>query len=529
MYDLILSGGLVADGSGNAPYQANVCLKDGLIARITTEAVTDGKTVLDVTGRVVAPGFTDIPTHSDASPPPTYPTDSKIAQGITTEVTGNCGRSNFPSTPEFLSQLDHRLETEIPLLLFGEKVGRLSITDYAAGAEKIGMITNFANLIGHSTLRSAVMGYENRDPSPEEMERMKEILDRELGLGAFGMSLGLIYPPSAFSSKEELVELSRVLKKHEAILSVHMRNEGPRVFESTQEMISIAEESGVHLQISHLKLMGKPQWGRSGELLKLIEDAKARGVDITCDQYPFTASSTSLAAVLPHWSHDGGHSALIQRLKAPTEKLKADIAAKVDERGGPHTILVTGTNGQCPQYDGKYISQIAQEPNVDPVDAVIRVLTDANLSVRCVYFCINEEDMLRIMARPYVCVGSDGYAHSYEEKYTPGNPHPRNFGAFPQFFQTVREHNVMPIGEAVRRVSALPAQFLGIRDRGLLKEGYAADITVFDPQRIENRSTYIHSKVKPAGIDYVIVGGQIAMAHNVLTDARGGKMLMHTL
>lgn len=527
MYDLMLKNGLIVDGSGAAPYAATVCVKDGKIACITNETVTDARQVLDVQGHIVAPGFVDIHSHSDGAPLVGYLTESKIAQGVTTEITGNCGTSSIPATPESLEELNSFISTDLQMPLFGAKIGRLSITDYAADAEAAGIATNFGNLVGHSTLRLAVMGFVNRDPNEEEMERLKAMLAQELERGAFGMSLGLIYPPSAFSSRDELVQLAKVLKQHHALLSVHMRSEGAKVLEATEEMLSIAEESGVHLQISHLKLLGKPQWGKSEILLKKIEDARARGVHVTCDQYPFTASSTGMTAVIPNWAHDGGYDAMMERLGHPTEQLKAEIAEKVEERGGPHTILVISTNSVLPQCEGKYISELAEEFGLTPVDTILKLLIEAELVVKCVYFCIDEGDMLNIMPRPYICVGSDGYAYSYDPQYTPSNPHPRSFGTYPQFFQTVREKALMPIETAVHKVSGLPAQWLGLKDRGLLKEGYAADITVFDPENITNRSTYTQSKVRPVGIDYVVVNGKLAMEHGVLTAERAGKVLLH--
>ena len=526
MYDLVLYGGLVADGICDQPYPATVCVKDGHIASITTDEVTGGRQRLDVSGRIVAPGFVDIHSHSDGSPLVGYLTESKLAQGVTTEITGNCGKSSIPATPETLEELHNSMQTELQLPLYGAKVARMSMTDYAADVEEIGAIGNYGMLVGHSSLRYAVMGPVDRDPTPEELEALKAMLERELVRGAFGMSLGLIYPPSAFSSRDELVELAKVLKKHNATLAVHMRNEGAKVFEATDEMLSIAKESGVHLQISHLKLMGKPQWGRSDELLKKIEDARAEGVDVTCDQYPFTASSTSLTAVIPHWAHDGGHKALLDRLRNPTERLKKEMAQKVEERGGAHTILVVSTNSVLPECEGKFVNEVAEAFGLDPVDTIIKLLVEAELVVKGIFFCMDEGDMLNIMKQDYVCVGSDGYAYSYEEKYTPNNPHPRSFGTYPQFFQTVREHNLMPIGSAVRKASALPAQWIGLTDRGLLKKGYAADITVFDPEKIENLSTYTCSKVRPKGIDYVIVNGEIALDHGTLCQRRAGRVLL---
>ena len=526
MYDLVLYGGLVADGICDNPYPAAVCVKNGLIVRITTDDIPDGVRRLNVSGKIVAPGFIDVHSHSDGSPLVGYLTESKLAQGVTTEITGNCGKSSIPATLETLEELHDTMQTDLQLPLYGAKVARISITDYAADVEKIGAIGNYGMLVGHSSLRYAVMGPVDRDPTPEELETLKSMLERELTRGAFGMSLGLIYPPSAFSSRDELVELAKVLKKHNAVLAVHMRNEGNKVFESTDEMLSIAKESGVHLQISHLKLMGKPQWGRSSELLKKIEKAQAEGVNVTCDQYPFTASSTSLTAVLPHWAHDGGSKALLNRLRNPTEQLKQEIAQKVEERGGAHTILVVSTNSVYPEYEGKFVNEVAEALGLNPIDTIIKLLVDAELVAKGIFFCIDEGDMLNIMKKEYVCVGSDGYAYSYEKKYTPNNPHPRSFGTFPKFFQTVREHNLMPIGEAVRKVSSLPAKWFGINDRGFLKEGLAADITVFDPEKIENLSTYTCSKVRPKGIDYVIVNGEIAMDHGNLCQCHAGQVLL---
>ena len=527
MYDLVLSGGLVVDGSRAKPYAANVCVKDGRIARITEDEVSDAKKVLDVSGRIVSPGFIDIHTHSDASALVDYICDSKLAQGVTTEIAGNCGSSAMPASPKNLEMVDEHLNASSQLPLYGTRIAHLSITDYAEHINASRPLTNFGSLIGHSNLRFAVMGFVDRDPTEEEMEQLKALLDRELERGAYGMSLGLIYPPSAFSKKEELIELSKVLKKHDALLCVHMRNEGPRVFEATDEMLEIAEKSGVHLQISHIKLMGKPQWGRSDELIKKVEDAQARGINVTCDQYPFTASSTSLSAVLPNWAHEGGVSSMVERLSAPTAELKEGMAAKIEERGGAHTILITTCKAGPRDYEGKYLSDIAETLGIDPVDAAIRILLGARMAVKCVFFCMDEADVLKFMPKMYICVGSDGVAFSYDPKWTPMNPHPRNFGTFPQFFQCVREHDLMPIEDAVYKVSGLPAQFLQLKDRGLLKEGYAADITVFDKDKIENLATYTNSKVRPNGIDYVIVNGEIAMDHNQLTDARAGKALLY--
>jgi len=525
VFDLVLSGGLVVDGARAKPYLADVYIQDGRIAKITAEPC-GAKEVLDVSGQVIAPGFIDIHSHSDASPLVDYPVESKLVQGVTTEIVGNCGISILPSTPERLEELEQYFSSQLELPLYGKKVAQLSVTDYAKAVKDHGASIHYGALVGHGTLRLAVMGFVNRAPSGDEMEQLKALLDRELSRGAFGMSLGLIYPPSAFSAKEELIELAKVLKKHNALLAVHMRSEGPRLFEAVDEMLEITEKSGVHLEISHLKLMGKPQWGHSGELLAKIKDARARGLNINCDQYPFTASSTSLTALMPHWSHAGGRDAMLQRLKTREGTLCQEIAQEMENRGGPDTILVASTHRCHPEYEGKYISQLAEKFGLSPVDAVIKLLIECQTSVNCVYFCIDEADMLNIMSQMFISVGSDGYSMSYDPKYMQTNPHPRSFATFPQFFQCVHEHKLMSLEDAVYKASGLPASVLGLKDRGVIREGLAADLTVFDPQTIASRSTFMDSKVRPSGIPYVIVNGQFALRDGRLTEKREGTVLL---
>ena len=367
-YDLILSGGLVIDGTGKEPYAANVCVKDGKIACITTEKDLNAKEMLDVSGFAVTPGFIDTHSHSDANLLQDAPTESKLAQGVTTEIIGNCGMSVLPATKEYYEELDDYVQ-----LNYRTHV-RNSVSDYAADAQQKGLSINCGMLVGHSMLRMAVMGFVNRDPDENEMEQLKQLLDRELRRGAKGMSLGLIYPPSAFSSQEELVELSKVIAKHNGLLAVHMRNEGAKVFEAVDEMITIAERSGAHVHISHLKLMGKPQWGRSVELLQKIRTARDRRIHITCDQYPFHASSTLVTAMVPHWAHAGGPEALMRRME--NREGAEEIRKEMENRGGPHAVLVVNTRGAHPAWEGMYIDEIAQEQGVDPVDAVIRVVLE---------------------------------------------------------------------------------------------------------------------------------------------------------
>lgn len=516
-YDLILSGGLVIDGTGKEPYAANVCVKDGKIACITTENDLNTKEMLDVSGFAVTPGFIDTHSHSDANLLQDAPTESKLAQGVTTEIIGNCGMSVLPATEEHYEELDDYVQ-----LNYRTHV-RNSVSDYAADAQQKGLSINCGMLVGHSMLRMAVMGFVNRDPDENEMEQLKQLLDRELRRGAKGMSLGLIYPPSAFSSQEELVELSKVIAKHNGLLAVHMRNEGAKVFEAVDEMITIAERSGAHVHISHLKLMGKPQWGRSVQLLQKIRSARDRGIHITCDQYPFHASSTLVTAMVPHWAHAGGPEALMRRME--NREGAEEIRKEMENRGGPHAVLVVNTRGAHPAWEGMYIDEIAQELGVDPVDAVIRVVLETKTTGECIYFSMDPQDVKNIMREPYICVGSDGNALSFDKNFTKSNVHPRHFAAFSQYFQTVRENNLMPIQQAVHKATGLAAEIMNITDRGILAEGMAADIAVFDPNAYESRSTFMESRVPPVGVRHVLVNGEFALRDGAITQNRNGKVI----
>lgn len=517
-YDLILSGGLVIDGTGRKPYVANVCVQDGKIACITTDTA-DAKEILDVSGLAVTPGFIDTHSHSDANLLLDAPTESKLAQGVTTEIIGNCGMSVLPATEGYYQEIDDYVQ-----LNYGTHA-RNSVSDYARDVEEKGLSINCGMLVGHSMLRMAVMGFVNRDPDAREMEQLKQLLDRELRRGAKGMSLGLIYPPSAFSSQEELVELSKVIAQHNAILAVHMRNEGAKVFEAVDEMITIGELSGAHIHISHLKLMGKPQWGRSQELLNKIRAARDRGVHITCDQYPFHASSTLVTAMVPHWAHAGGPEAMMRRLENREDTIYQEIQKEMENRGGPHAVLVVSTKGAHPAWEGKFMDEIAQELGVDPVDAVIRVVLETKTVGECIYFSMDRQDVLNIMKEQYICVGSDGNALSFDKNFTKSNVHPRHFAAFSEYFQTVREEQLMPLETAVYKATGLAAEIMNIKDRGVLAEGMAADIAVFQPETFESRSTFMESRIPPVGMRHVLVNGKFAVRDGVITQNRNGKVI----
>ena len=515
MYDLKIVGGSVYDGLGNEPICANVYVKDGKIAEITNE-IRDAKKEINAQGLCVAPGFIDIHSHSDKTPFKNPTAEGQIRQGVTTEVVGNCGEALVPCLPEHKEDVEKFCQRH-----FGYH-GFNSVIDYANAINEAKYINNIATLVGHSNLRLSVMGHVNRDPDENELKALCDLLESELEKGAFGMSIGLIYPPSAFSKKQELIALAKVLAKHDAILSVHMRNEGPRIFEAVDEVLEIAEKSGVHLEISHLKLMGKSQWGKAPALIEKIKTARKNGINVTCDQYPFEATCTNLSVLVPHWAHEGGDDMLCHRVAAREGDIEEGIAKEMENRGGADRVMVLICDG-FPQYEGRFISEIADELGLSPVDTVCKILIDTKGEACCNYFSINEDDIKCIMQKEFVCVGSDGVARSYDCREI---PHPRSFAAFSQYFQTVRENKILPLSKMIRKATSLTAQILGLSDRGVLKQGYRADIVIFDGENFESRSTFTDPKNAPVGMKCVIVNGFVAIENGKLTGRRGGNAIL---
>lgn len=528
MFDLLLKNGTVIDGTGKAGYRADVAIADGKISKIAPDLEVEAAQVIDAEGMIVSPGFIDIHSHSDICPfIEGLEPESKLYQGITLEIIGNCGLSNLPVNPERREEITRTSLSSLQLAPKGYLLEDDTITDYGEHLKAKPACTNVGALVGHGTIRACVVGLGMKKATAEDMVAMEALLDRELSRGAFGMSLGLTYPPSAYGDIEEFVGLAKVLKKHEALLTVHMRSESTKIFEALEEMITVAEQSGVHLQISHLKLMGKPQWGKADKLLQRIKEAKARGVNITCDQYPYLATSTGLTALIPKWAHDGGRLEMCKRLENPSEQLMKELNQEMERRGGAQCVLVASTNGSNPQYDGKTLDIIAQEMGCEPDMAACKLLIAAGGGVNCCYFTLNQEDMLKIMKEKFIAVGTDGYAFCFDKGFLKVNPHPRSFGTFPRFFQTVRENKLMSLEEAVYKATGLSADILGIPDRGRLEEGKRADVTIFDAEKLEDKAVYTDSLRKPQGIKAVIIDGKLALLDGERCNGRLGGLVKH--
>ena len=514
MDDILIRGGTVIDGTGSPGKRADVAVRNGIITAIGDLRGRGATVVLDAGGLTVAPGFIDAHTHSDIFFTEDDSAASRIFQGVTTDISGNCGSSPFPLAPS------------------SEDVGSLSGASYAdflqrfrAGEYK--MAINQAMLVGHGSLREYVVGPKDRRAAPEELERMKAILARDMDAGAFGLSLGLEYAPGCFADREELTELAKVVRGYDGIVTCHMRSEGLKIHEAIDELTEIGRASGAHVHISHLKLDNYRVHGRAEEVWGHVESARAGRYRVTADVYPYTASRTTLSIRCPKWSLDGGNEALLRFLQGPRrEEIIEGIRTHYDNAERAETCLFSDDGGLWPEIKGKTLRFVAEKMlgTVDYASAAAEVLLRTRALVNCIFFVMSEEDMLYFLSRD-VCVSSDSQAMPGDPMRVTTCPHPRAYGATAGFFALAREKLHLTTEEAVRRVTGMTADCFALTDRGCLAEGKAADITIFDPEKIAARSTYLDPVQLAVGVRHVLVNGMIALKDGVQTDVRSGRFL----
>ena len=529
MFDIVIFNGLIVDGTASKPYAGAVCIKDGKIAKLLKagEPLPESRESCDAQGHVIAPGFMDIHTHSDYS----YLADPEmkicLGSGITLNVIGNCGGSCVP-----VRDVSEDYEIIGQSALFDHKINRglfdaYDVTSYGENIRKHGCSVNTAAMIGHGSLRNYVVGWELRQLTPEELDKMCALADEMLAQGALGISLGLIYAPGSFCETSELLALGRVVAKHGKVLSVHMRNENDRIFEAIDEMIRVAKETGCRVEISHLKLMGTRQWGKTAELLSKLDRARASGIRITADQYPYTSSHSGLYSSFPVWSQAGGRDEMTERIRddATWAKMAPDVETLLESRGGADHVTISETGPYpYPEVEGKTLLEIAEEQGISVLDAVRGIMLRCRCRVMCFYNNMSEEDVLTIMSRSDISVVSDGT--TYDPAHYAGRPHPRDTGSAPRFLRLAREHELMPLELAVTKLTSLPASVMGISDRlGFLKEGYDASVTVFDWDSVSDCATFTEGTLPSRGIDFVVVNGETVFDHGVFTAARPGKLI----
>lgn len=524
-FDVVIRGGEVVDGTGAARRAADVGIRGGGVEVVDDLSGADAAEVIDATGKVVAPGFIDVHAHTDltASMPDKYGTikTASLLQGVTTEVCGNCGFTPFPLEPSRREEFKGFLSG----LFAGQRGGFATFAEYREAIGEFDLAVNLAPLVGHGSLRAGVMGMEDRPPSEDELARMEAAADRCFEEGAFGLSSGLIYPPGVYGQTEEVIALAKVAGRHGRPYATHMRDEADRIVAAIEEALRIGREGNTGVEISHHKLAGRNNWGRSEETLGMIERARDSGVDVTIDVYPYTAGSTYLAAALPPWVNAGGAPALVERLRDPDTRRRIDkeVEAGSDEwqslvdKVGWESVVIATTSAH-PEFEGKSIVQVAEAMAVAPFDAACQLLV-ADPKVLMIIHMMDEADVQRIMAAPYAMIGSDGVP-------TPGKPHPRIAGCFARVLgHYSREINLFPLEEAVRKMTSLPAGRFGLKDRGTIARGKIADLVVFAPTTVIDRATYDDPLVPPAGVDAVVVGGKVAVRGGADTGVRSGRVL----
>ena len=526
-YDLVLRGGRIVNGTGNPWFQGDLGVRNQRIVAIGQIEAKRGLRELDVTGLVVAPGFIDMHSHSDTLLLEDGHAQSKIRQGVTTEVLGE-GRSMGPR----VGQLAPRA-VEV-----GGKVYQIrSLADYFGALKAGGIATNVASYVGLGTVWRCVMGDTFNRPSADQLATMKHLVGEAMQQGAWGLSSQVMMPPGSLATTEEIVELCRQVATFGGLYSTHIRNEGTGVFASVEEAIRIAETAELPLDIIHLKIADQQFWGRMNELIALIDGARQRGVNVQANVYPYTRGNNNLSSIIPPWAHEGGRGALLDRLRDPQarQRIKRDI-----QRGLPgwynhfaaiggdwSRMLVSGNN----RFQGLTMDRVMAlrtrgVPRPDLLEELLDLLVEEGGSVGTVYAHHTERDMTLALQQPWCSVGSDGAAYAISGALRRGHPHPRNFGTFPRILgRYVRERKLLRLEDAVRKMTSLNAAKLGLEHRGLLVPGYWADITVFNPRQVIDRATYTDPFQYGDGIEYVVVNGQIVLERGRHTGKRPGRAL----
>lgn len=512
MYDLLIRNGKVVDGTGNPWFYGDVAVQGEKIVAVGRLDDKRAKRTIDAEGLVVAPGFIDSHSHSDEALLINPKAESKVFQGVTTEVIGQCGTSAAPRVEAAESNWD------LPRWH--------SLGDYLDLLEKQGVAVNVIPLFGHGNVRRLVMGMANRPATAEELRAMCQLADAAMREGAFGFSSGLIYPPSSYADTHELVAVAKVVAAHGGIYATHMRDEGDNLLAAVSEAITIGEQAGIPVHISHHKTCGEANWGKVKDTLALIDAKREAGVDITLDQYPYIATSTGLKVIVPQWAHADGVEAMRQRVSDP--QIGAQIRAEIAAQGyrWDWILVASCRKEENKQFEGKSVEEIAAMTGQAPIEAALQLLLAEDFDVGMVRFAMCEEDVELVMRHPLVMIGSDASALATSGPLAQGKPHPRAYGTFPRVLGHYgRERGVLTLEAAVHKMSGLTAARFRLWDRGVLRPGSYADITIFDEERVRDTATFVEPHRHAVGIHYVIVNGQMVIDQGVQTEHLPGKAL----
>jgi len=528
-FDILITGARIIDGTGNPYYRADIGIRGGKIASLAPDLSSiSAARVIDAAGRVAGPGFIDAHSHDDGYVLAEPTCRLKVRQGVTTTVVGNCGHSLAPSPKDKKNFLE-----KMSMMMGGRDLPEVfhridTFNDYLDAVEAAKPGINVVPLIGHGTLRIAVMGYDNRPPAPDELERMKELTAEAMEAGAAGLSSGLIYIPGVYAQTAEVAELAKVAGKYHGIYTTHLRNEGSRQMEAIEEALSIGRAGGIAVHIAHHKIAGRLNWGMSERTLGRFHRARSEGQEVTCDQYPYPAGSTMLAAALPPAFAAGGPETYVEKLKDPAVRReviqmmesKDDSWQNLAGDAGFENIQISFSTAY-PDYQGRSIAEIAEGEDRSPYDVFFDLIVEEKTKVGMVVFMMDDFDIERIMADSVTMIGSDGIPSLGGSK-----THPRMTGTFPRVLgRYVREKGTLGLEAAVRKMTSLPAQTFRLRNKGLLKEGFDADLILFDPDTISDEGTYQDPFREPVGVAYVLVNGRIAVDGGRFIGTDSGRVL----
>lgn len=516
--DLFIKNASVVDGTGKPLFKSNLGIKEGRIVYIGRDNLP-AKRILLADDFILTPGFIDTHSHSDFTILADPRAEGKITQGITTEINGNCGVSAFPLIGEVLERRLIEIES------LGLKKWE-TLQDYISLIEEKKPAINLVFLCGHGNIRGAVIGYKNLKANKKHLWEMKRLLRAQFSHKIRGLSTGLIYPPGIFSDKEELIEMVKVVHNFKGIYATHIRSEGEQLLSAVEEALLIGKKAKVPVHISHLKTSGSENWWKIEALLKLIESAQAEGIKVTADRYPYIASATDLDAFLPSWIIEGSRDTIIERLKS--KGIRKEIQKYLITRGENflNRLIISDVLFEADKiFEGKRLAQITNLKEAS--NFICDILIRSNLHVGVIYFGMSEQNLERILSKPYVMIGTDSSARSRDGITAHGKPHPRGFGSFPRFLKRYAiDKNLISLEEAIRKITFLPSKTFKIQKRGLIKEGYFADIVIFDPSEIEDRATFEEPFNVSRGIKYVIVNGKISVEEGRLEDKRNGALLL---
>jgi len=522
VFDIKIERGTIYDGEGGEPFAAEIGIEGEKIVAVGKK-LGEAEKKIDALGKAVCPGFIDIHSHSDFSAVINPNLDSKARQGVTSELVGNCGFSGCPILDE-----NHRAELQRKYAGSGMEITWKWPEEYFSVLERSGIAINIGILVGHGNIRTAVMGGASRMPTGDEIERMKGIAKRCLKEGAFGLSTGLIYPPGTFATKEEIIGVLSPVREAGGLYATHIRNEGELLGEAVGEAIECAQKARVRLQVSHLKATGKKNWVRIEEAFEAIEKARDEGVDVTCDRYPYIASSTGLDAILPNWAYEGGEDKELARLgdaEARAAMAREIIQSHPEEDFWSRLTVSYVGDETLKEYEGKTLSEIAEKTEKNCCEAVFDILLEDRLRSEMICFSMCEENLEKVLKKPYAMIGSDGAAKADYGFLSAGKPHPRTYGTFPRVIGRYVKKGVLGMAEAIAKMTSMPARKIGLEGRGAISKGGYADIVIFDQERIMDVATFDEPHRYPEGIEVVMVNGKVAVEKGKFLGVRNGRVL----